>query len=62
MSESEEYQLIGKRVITYDGHIGTVIKRFKPTSRNMSVHIKQDDGRIWVCPETDIVDLGGLYE
>jgi hypothetical protein len=28
----------------------------------MSVHIKQDDGRIWVCPETDIVDLGGLYE
>jgi hypothetical protein len=28
----------------------------------MSVHIKQADGRIWACPETDIVDLGGNYE
>jgi hypothetical protein len=55
-------EIIGKRVMTYDGHIGTVIKRFKPTGRNMSVHIKENDGRIWACPETDIVDLGGNYE
>ena len=60
MSKADE--IIGKRVTTYDGHTGIVIKRFMPTGRNMSVHIKQDDGRIWACPETDIVDLGGNYE
>ena len=48
--------LIGRRVVTYDGHIGVVIKHFKPTGRDMTVHIKQDDGRIWYCPENNIVD------
>jgi len=47
--------LIGKRVATYDGHVGVVIKNFKPTARDMTVHIKQNDGRIWYCPENDII-------
>lgn len=49
--------LIGKRVATYDGHIGVVIKHFKPTGRDITVHIKQDDGRIWYCPESYIVEV-----
>ena len=49
--------LIGKRVITYDGHVGVIIKHFKPTGRDMSVHIKQKDGRIWYCPENNIVQI-----
>jgi len=49
--------LIGRRVATYDGHIGVVIKHFKPTGRDMTVHIKQDDGRIWYCPENNIVEV-----
>ncbi len=49
--------LIGKRVITFDGHSGIVIKHFKPTGRNMTVHIIQDDGRIWYCPEKDIIEI-----
>ena len=49
--------LIGKRVITVGGHIGTVIKHFKATGRGMMVHIKQDDGRIWYCPESDILEI-----
>ena len=48
--------LIGKRVMTIDGHIGVVIKHFKPTGRDMTVHIKQDDGRVWYCPDTYIVE------
>ena len=38
--------LIGRKVATYDGHVGVVIKYFKPTGRDMTVHIKQDKGRI----------------
>lgn len=49
--------LIGRRAETYDGHIGVVIKHFKPTARDMTVHIKQNDGRIWYCPENDIVEV-----
>lgn len=49
--------LIGKRVITFDGHVGIVIKHFKPTGRNITVHIKQNDGRIWYCPKNDIIDV-----
>lgn len=47
--------LLGKYVTTYDGHSGIVIKYFKPTGREMTVHIKQDDGRVWYCPATDII-------
>ena len=47
--------LIGKKVITIDGHSGIVIKHFKPTGRNMTVHIREDDGRIYYCPESDIL-------
>lgn len=49
--------LIGKRVATYDGHVGVVIKNFKPTARDMTVHIKQNDGLIWYCPENDIIEV-----
>ena len=48
---------IGKRVMTYDGHIGIVIKYFKPTGRNITVHIKQDDGQIWYCPDNNIIKI-----
>lgn len=34
-----------------------VIKHFKPTGRDMTVHIKQDDGRIWYCPENNIIKV-----
>ena len=46
--------LIGKIVTTFDGHTGIVIKHFNPTGRIMKVHIKQKDGRIWYCPDSDI--------
>ena len=49
--------LIGKRVMTYDGHIGVVIKHYKVTGSGMSVHIQQDDGRIWYCPDNNIVEI-----
>lgn len=49
--------LIGKRVYTRDGHSGEVIKHYKPTGRGMQVHIKQNDGKIWFCPETDIISI-----
>lgn len=49
--------LIGKRVATYDGHIGVVIKYFKPTGRDRRVYIKLDDGRMWYCPESNIVEV-----
>lgn len=47
-------EIIGKYVQTYDGHYGEVIKCFKPTGRDMTVHIKQEDGRVWYCPLSDI--------
>lgn len=46
--------LIGKRVTTDDRHSGIVIKHYKVTGGGMSVHIKQDDGRIWYCPDSNI--------
>ena len=49
--------LIGKRVTTYDGHSGIVIKHFKPTGRDMMVHIQQEDGRIWYCPDNNITSI-----
>lgn len=30
---------------------------FKTTGRDITVHIKQDDGRIWYCPENNIVEV-----
>lgn len=45
---------IGKRVKTIDGHFGVVIKQYKATGYGIQVHIKQDNGRIWYCPEGDI--------
>ena len=55
--EKVEVNLIGKRVMTCDGHVGIVIQHFKPTGRDMTVHIKQDDGRIWYCPDNNIVEI-----
>lgn len=51
--------LIGKYVETYDGHKGIVIKHFKPTGRNMTVHIKETDGRVWYCPDNEIIFIKG---
>jgi hypothetical protein len=50
--------LIGKFVITVDGHFGYVIKQFKPTGRSITVHIKENVGRIWYCPINDIIKVG----
>lgn len=49
--------LIGKNVTTFDGHSGVVIKHFKPTGRDMTVHIKQGDGRILYCPDSNIIHI-----
>lgn len=49
--------LIGKRVMTFDGHVGIVIKHFKPTGRDMTVHIKQDNGKVWYCPDYNIIEV-----
>lgn len=48
---------IGKRVQTTDGHSGTVIKQYKATGYGIQVHIKQDDGLVWYCPESDIIEV-----
>lgn len=45
--------------MTNDGHKGIVVKRFKPTGRDITVHIKEDNGRIWYCPESDVCDILG---
>lgn len=46
---------IGDKVITYDGHRGTVIKKYFVTGvYGMYVHIKEADGRIWYCPASCI--------
>lgn len=49
--------LLGKYVTTINGHFGIVIKHYKVTGRGMSVHIKQDNGQIWFCPENNILEL-----
>lgn len=49
------YELIGKYVTTIDGHSGMVINTYKATGCEIQVHIKEEDGRIWFCPENDIV-------
>ena len=50
-------KLIGKYVTTIDGHSGIVVKHFKPTGMDMTVHIKQADGKIWYCPESCIIEI-----
>lgn len=55
--------LLGKHVITYDGHEGIIINQYKPTGRNQeSVHIQQVDGRIWFCPVDNIECEGVAYD
>lgn len=49
--------LTGKHVSTCDGHSGIVIKHFRPTGREMVVHIKENDGRVWYCPENNIIEI-----
>jgi len=46
--------LLGKHVVTIDGHEGIVVKQYKPTGRQESVHIQQKDGIIWYCPIDNI--------
>ena len=53
---------IGDRVRTKDGHHGTVVKRYRVTGVSTPyVHIQESDGRIWYCPESDIVTQEGGY-
>lgn len=54
--------LIGKFVITVDSHSGYVIKQFKPTGRSITIHIKENVGRIWYCPINDIIKVGDSNE
>lgn len=49
--------LIGKYVTTIDGHSGIVVKHYKTTGLGMQVHIEQSDGRIWYCPENNIINI-----
>lgn len=50
--------LLGKHVVTYDGHEGIVIKQYKPTGRNQdSIHIQQQDGQVWYCPIDNIKEV-----
>ncbi len=53
---------IGMYVITYDGHKGVVVKRFKPTGRDVTVHTKEDNGTIWYCPESDVNEILGYSQ
>lgn len=47
---------IGDRVVTNDGHRGTVTKVYKVTGVSTPyVHIREADSRIWYCPITTIV-------
>ena len=46
---------VGDKVETYDGHKGTVVKKYFVTGRyEMYVHIQEADGRIWYCPASCI--------
>lgn len=53
---------VGNYVRTYDGHSGIVVKYFKPTGRSMTVHIKEPDGRIWFCPDSDIIEIKNAFK
>lgn len=47
--------LTGKYVETKYGHKGIVIRHFKRTGKSNIVHIIEGDGRIYFCPESDII-------
>ena len=48
--------ILGKYVVTLDNHKGIVVKQYKPTGRNIdSIHIQQENGRIWYCPISDLI-------
>lgn len=46
---------IGETVFTTNGHMGKVIKRYKPTASEITIQIQEKDGRIYYCPETMVV-------
>lgn len=48
--------ILGKYVETLDNHKGIVVKQYKPTGKNIdSIHIQQENGRIWYCPISDLI-------
>lgn len=50
---------VGDRVITCDGHKGTVIKKYFVTGRyEMYIHIQEADGQIWYCPASCVIRKG----
>lgn len=47
---------VGDKVVTCDGHKGTVTKKYFVTGRyEMYIHIQEADGRIWYCPASCVV-------
>lgn len=47
---------VGDRVQTYDGHTGTVVKKYSVTGvHEMYIHIQEADGRIWYCPVSCVI-------
>lgn len=55
--EAGRVKTILKRYVeTLDNHKGIVVKQYKPTGRNIdSIHIQQENGRIWYCPISDVI-------
>lgn len=48
--------ILGKYVETLDNHKGIVVKQYKPTGKNIdSIHIQQENGRIWYCPISNLI-------
>jgi len=43
--------MLGERVRTNCGKIGTVVKVYRVTGGGMSVHIELNNGRIFYCPQ-----------
>ena len=55
--EAGRVKTILKRYVeTLDNHKGIVVKQYNPTGRNIdSIHIQQENGRIWYCPISDVI-------
>ena len=48
--------ILRKYVETLDNDKRIVVKQYKPTGRNIdSIHIQQENGRIWYCPISDLI-------
>ena len=51
---------VGDRVLTYDGHTGTVVKKYFVTGvYETYIHIQEADSRIWYCPVSCVIKKEG---